>query len=103
MGNRRQADVQIKEDTVILTMKIIPNAKKNAIMSDASPYLKVKIHAAPQEGAANEALIDYFSALFKIPKKNILILSGKTSRLKKIQLPLAPLVKAFLEEMQIFH
>ena len=47
-------------------------------------HLKVKVTAAPVEGAANEACRDFFSRIFGIAKRNISIVSGARSRQKRI-------------------
>lgn len=61
---------------------IQPGSKKScyAGMYDGLP--KIKIAAPPVDGAANSEVINYFSKLLDIPKKNIIISSGASSRLK---------------------
>lgn len=61
---------------------IQPGSKKSgyAGMYDGLP--KIKIAAPPVDGAANSEIINYFAKLLNIPKKNITISSGASSRLK---------------------
>jgi uncharacterized protein (TIGR00251 family) len=46
--------------------------------------LLVRIAAAPVDGAANDTLIAFLSELFKRPKRDITLVSGHTSRDKRI-------------------
>ena len=46
---------------------------------------KITIKARPIEGEANEALITFLAELGGVPKRSIEILSGQTSRTKRLQ------------------
>ena len=71
---------------MILTVKVIPNARKNEIVESRDGILKVRIHAPPDKGKANDELIAFLSEHFSVPKTKIHILSGHSSRLKKVQI-----------------
>lgn len=66
-----------------LKLKISPNASKCEIVKTETE-VKVKITAQPIEGKANKCLIEFLSKTFKIPKSNIEILKGETSREKTL-------------------
>ena len=44
----------------------------------------VRVAAPPVEGAANVALIEFFSTLLGIPKRSVRIVAGERSRSKRI-------------------
>lgn len=67
-------------------VKVIPNARKNERVEFAGGALKVRIKAPPDKGKANEALIEFLSGEFSVPKSQIRILSGHSSRLKKVEI-----------------
>lgn len=71
---------------MMLKIKVTPNAKQNAIVGFQGDILKIKLHATPEKGKANELLIEFLSKELRIPKSNIRILSGHTSRLKKVEI-----------------
>ena len=48
--------------------------------------LKIKLTAPPVDGAANKMCIQYLAQCFDVPKKSLEIISGRTSRTKKILL-----------------
>ncbi len=70
----------------MLLVKVTPNASKNEIQGWEEGRLRIKIQEIPDRGKANAALITYLAKLLKIPKKNILLVSGETSRLKRLKI-----------------
>lgn len=55
-------------------------------MGEHNGTLRVRIAAPPVDGAANEELIRTLSRAFKVPKRDIEILSGHTSKLKQVRI-----------------
>jgi uncharacterized protein len=68
----------------IIEVRVQPRARKTAITGFLGPALKIALSAPPIEGRANEALIEFFSDLFHIPRCAVQILSGEQSRTKVI-------------------
>lgn len=68
---------------LILRLKIVPNSSKNEFIWE-NESLKVKITAQPIENKANKALIEFLSKTLKIPKSNIQIIKGDTSKEKTL-------------------
>jgi hypothetical protein len=66
-------------------VKVHPRARKNAITGEIGDALKVSLTTAPVEGRANEACIDFFANLLKVPRSSVTIASGQTSRNKVIR------------------
>ena len=76
--------IKSSKEGLILSVKVVPNASKNAIVGIENDELKVRLNAAPEKGEANEELIAYLAKTWKLPKSSLSIHSGKTSRHKKI-------------------
>jgi len=72
-------------DGVTFAVKVQPRAKKNAITGELGDTLKVSLTAPPVEGKANEACIDFFARLLKVPRSSVTIASGLTTRNKVIR------------------
>ena len=70
---------------VTFAVKIHPRAKANAITGELGNTLKVSLTAPPVEGRANEACIEFFAKLLKVPRSSVTIASGLTSRSKVIR------------------
>lgn len=68
---------------ILFNLKIVPNSSKNELVLEED-FVKVKVTAQPIENKANKALIEYLSKFFKIPKSDIEIVKGGTSREKTI-------------------
>jgi uncharacterized protein (TIGR00251 family) len=73
------------DDGLIIKIKIVPNSSKNDIILEEG-FIKVKVTAQPIENKANKALIDFLSKNFKLPKSNIEIIKGETSKEKTLLL-----------------
>ncbi len=67
-------------------MKVIPNSKNNSIEAFQDNILKIRIKAPPDKGRANEELIEFLAKELNLPKSQIEIISGHTSRLKTLSI-----------------
>jgi uncharacterized protein (TIGR00251 family) len=63
-------------------VKIHPRAKKDAITGEVGDALKVSITAPPIEGRANQACIEFFANLLKVPRSSVTIAAGQNSQSK---------------------
>jgi len=72
-------------DGVTFAIKVHPRAKKNGIAGSVGAALKVSLTTPPVEGRANEACIEFFANLLKVPRSSVTIASGQTSRNKVIR------------------
>ncbi len=70
---------------VTFAVKVHPRAKKNAITGEVGDALKVALTAPPVDGKANEACVEFFAKLLKVPRSSVSIASGQTSRNKVIR------------------
>jgi uncharacterized protein (TIGR00251 family) len=65
-------------------VKVHPRARKDAITGEIGDAVKVSLTAPPVEGRANDACIEFFAKLLKVPRSSVTIASGQTSRKKVI-------------------
>ncbi|SMB94268.1 hypothetical protein SAMN00017405_0175 [Desulfonispora thiosulfatigenes DSM 11270] len=72
------------EQGVQIKVRLQPRASKNEIKGMQGDSLKLRLTSPPVDGEANNACQLFFSKLCKIPKTNILIISGHKSRNKTI-------------------
>lgn len=73
-------------DGCIITIKATPRANRSEVCGADPDWLRVRLQAPPVDGKANAALIGLLSDTFGVPKRAIEILSGDTSRLKRVKL-----------------
>jgi uncharacterized protein (TIGR00251 family) len=77
--------LQEPDSGVTFAVKIHPRAKKNAITGELGDALKISLTAPPVDGRANDACIEFFAKLLKVPRSSVTIASGQTSRNKVIR------------------
>ena len=63
-----------------------PRASKTGIAGIHGTALKVRLHAPPVDGAANEALIEFLAKRLRISKRSVRIVAGQTSREKLLEI-----------------
>ena len=66
-------------------IKVHPRARKNAIIGELGDALKVSLTSPPVDGRANQACIEFFAKLLKVPRSSVTIASGQASRNKVIR------------------
>lgn len=69
-----------------LAIKAIPNAPRTEIVGWLGDALKVKVHAPPVEGRANEALCEFLADALDLPRRAVAVQRGDTSRLKVLRI-----------------
>jgi uncharacterized protein len=69
-----------------LNVHVQPRASRTEIAGVHGTALKVRLHAPPVDGAANDELIDFLSKKLNVPKRSISILAGQSSRAKIIEI-----------------
>jgi len=87
-----------KDGRIIFDIKVVPGSSRTVIAGIYNGMLKVRLAAAPEKGKANQALIELLAEKFNIPKNSVAILSGQTSKIKKISVPDLPEVKEILTQ-----
>ncbi len=69
---------------VILKVKVIVNAKNNAIEFQEDGSVKLRIAQIALEGKANKEIVKFLSEIFNVPKRNVEIIKGEKSSRKSI-------------------
>ena len=69
-----------------IEIKAVPNAPKSTVLGLLGDALKVKVHAPPVEGKANQALCDFLAGELDLPKRAVRLLQGDTSRKKLVEI-----------------
>jgi len=71
---------------VTFAVKVHPRARKSAITGELGNVLKLSLTSPPVGGRANEACIEFFANLLKVPRSSVTIASSQTSRQKVIRI-----------------
>ena len=67
-------------------IRVIPRAGRSGFAGLREGAVLVKLAAAPVDGAANDELIAVLAKTLRIPKRDIAIVSGERSRLKRVRI-----------------
>ena len=75
---------------MLISVKVIPRSKKNSVEWESGAggegeRLRVRLTAAPVDGAANEALMALLAERLGLPKRQVVVVRGTTSRQKVVE------------------
>jgi hypothetical protein len=69
-----------------LTIRVIPRASKPGVVGIRNGALLVRLQSPPVKGAANEELTQVIAKAFGVTKRDVAIVAGEHSKLKRIAL-----------------
>jgi len=74
---------------IFLTVRLTPKGGRDAIdgvahLADGSCVLKVRVRAAASEGKANAALINLLAKSFGVAPRDVNLIAGTASRIKRL-------------------
>jgi uncharacterized protein (TIGR00251 family) len=84
MADEANSPVTGAENGVYVALHIQPGAKREGVAGLFGTSLKIALNAPPVDGKANAALIRFLADRLNVPKKNIEICSGASSRDKRV-------------------
>ena len=74
---------------IYFKIKVIPGAAKTELKEKmADGTIKISVAAPPERGKANQELIKFLAKEFEVGKEQIIIISGKTEKVKLIKIKL---------------
>lgn len=80
---------RVSRDGVEIFVRLTPKSSRNAIegaeeAGDGKVHIKARVRAVPEDGKANAALEKLIAEWLKVPKADVEVVSGATSRLKGV-------------------
>ena len=89
---------QWHDDDVFINVRVQPRAANDALAEYNDEFIKIRITAAPVDGKANKHLIAFLAKTFKVAKSSIQLLSGETSRNKRLLIPQPKALPEFINK-----
>lgn len=84
--------------TITLTIKVIPQSGRLQLAWDAKRgLLKCFLKSAPEKNKANDELLTFLRKSLGIPREDVAIIGGHTSRTKRVR------IQSDLSEAQIYE
>ncbi len=71
---------------VFLSVKVQPRASRNELGGLHGSELKLAVTAPPVDSAANQAVVEFLAAALGLPRRNVTLVRGQTSRHKVLRL-----------------
>lgn len=75
---------------IIIQVRITPNASTNQVLGWKEGILRIKIRGVPEKGKVNKELVAFLADVLNIKQSQIEILSGHTSRDKRLSIEGVP-------------
>ena len=71
---------------LIFDVRVVPRSSRSGIVGEHVGALKVRIASPPVDGAANAELIKQLAKKFGVPKSDVEIIAGESSKSKRIKI-----------------
>ncbi len=71
-------------DGIVFSVKVQPGTRKDCVVGEWGGRLKLQVTAPPEKGKANEAVVRFLAKCLGIQRSSVSIVSGMTSRDKKV-------------------
>ena len=72
------------EGGVELSVVVQPRASRTRVVGEHGGLLKIQLAAPPVDGEANAALVEFVGKLFGVPRRQVRLAAGETSRRKRL-------------------
>lgn len=79
---------------VIIDIHVVPNAKVTQLDGLHDAALRIRLHAPPVDGKANEALLIWLARQLAVPRRHLTLLRGLAARRKQVQVDCAVVSQA---------
>ncbi len=76
--------LSVRGNGVLLQLSVMPNAKRTEVDGLHDGALRVRLAAPPIDGRANEALVAWLAKSLGVPKRDVEVLRGESSRRKQV-------------------
>lgn len=68
-----------------ISVRVLPRASRNAVVSFEADVAKIALTAPPVAGAANKALVEFLAKVVGVSRSRVAIVSGETARHKRVR------------------
>jgi uncharacterized protein (TIGR00251 family) len=73
-----------KDGAIRFEVHAKPRAKKSRLVGERGDALEIALAAPPVDGAANEELVRFVARLLGVPRRQVALVRGETSREKLV-------------------
>jgi uncharacterized protein len=76
---------KIENNTATFWLRVKPRSQRERLGLDSAGELRLEVHAAPTEGQANAACVEFLARLLRVPRSSIKIVAGEKSHRKLVR------------------
>jgi uncharacterized protein len=76
--------VRASAEGALLMVSVVPNAKRTEVVGLHDGALRVRLAAPPVDGKANDTLTAWLAAQLDLPRRDVALLRGASSRQKQL-------------------
>jgi uncharacterized protein (TIGR00251 family) len=69
---------------VVLTLHVQPRATRTEVVGRHGDAIKVRVHAPPVDGAANQELLRFLAERLDLPRSALRLVAGESGRRKRV-------------------
>lgn len=80
------ACIVVVPEGIDLLVRAQPGAKKSGVLGMVGDAIKLGVSAPPEDGKANEALVELVADLLGVRKSGVSLVSGKSARGKRFRI-----------------
>ncbi len=86
MNNHQPGWYRWEGDTLVLSLRVQPRARRDEFVEPHGDYYKVRITAPPVEGKANSHLLAFLAEAFGVNRSQVDLASGTGTRNKRFRI-----------------
>jgi len=83
---QKTEDRAARPSKAVIHIRLTPRSSRNEVLGLRDGVFRIKLTAPPVDGKANQALIAFLSKALHVPKGNVMLVSGETSRDKIVRI-----------------
>jgi hypothetical protein len=76
----------VEPRVVRLRLRVAPGARRSAVVGRHGDAWKVRVAAPPERGRANDEVLDLLAHSLQLPRPDVRVVAGATSRDKVVEL-----------------
>ena len=70
----------------VISVRVIPRAPRTRVDGERGGAILIRLSAPPVDGAANAALVAFLASALDLPRRDVTIVAGATSRDKRVRI-----------------
>jgi uncharacterized protein (TIGR00251 family) len=82
----RREECVTGQPTLVLELHVQPGASRTEVAGTHGDALKVRLAAPPVDGKANAELLRFLAEAFGVPRRDVTLLRGESSRAKVVRI-----------------